>query len=109
MATRKLMVPILGSVALMVAPALLGQSDGEATFKGKCAMCHAADGSGSTGMGKAFKLRDLRSADVQKQTDAQLTEIISKGKGKMPAYSASLGAEKIKSVIAYLRQIGKTK
>jgi mono/diheme cytochrome c family protein len=36
-------------------------------------------------MGKSMKLRDLRSADVQKQTDAQMKDIVLKGKGKMPA------------------------
>jgi mono/diheme cytochrome c family protein len=109
MTAHRLIVPVLGSVALMLAPALLGQSDGEATYKQRCAMCHGADGSGNTGMGKTFKLRDLKSADVQKMTDAQLTEIISKGKGKMPAYGASLGAEKIKGVVAQLRLMAKGK
>ena len=31
-----------------------------------------------------MKIHDLRSADVQKQTDAQLTEIVTNGKSPMP-------------------------
>jgi mono/diheme cytochrome c family protein len=58
-------------------------------------------------MGKKMKLRDLRSAEVQKQSDAQLTEIIAKGKSPMQAYEKQLGKEKIQELVAYLRQLGK--
>ena len=109
MTIKKLILPALSSMLLFSTQALFAQSGGEAIFKKQCAMCHGPDGSGQTGMGKAFKLRDLRSADVQKMSDAQFEETISKGKGKMPAYGTSLGAEKIKSVVAYLRELGKNK
>jgi mono/diheme cytochrome c family protein len=36
-------------------------------------------------MGKNFGLRPLSSPEVQKQSDAQLKDIVLKGKGKMPA------------------------
>jgi hypothetical protein len=49
-------------------------------------MCHGQDGSGDTAMGKKLKVRDLRSAEVQSQTDAQLTDIITKGKPPMPGH-----------------------
>ena len=71
-----------------------GQDTGAALFKAKCAACHGADGKGETAMGKASKLRDLGSADVQKQTDAELTTIIESGKNKMPAYGKSLKPER---------------
>jgi len=82
------------------------EAAGKTTYSGKCAACHAADGSGNTATGKSLKLRDLRSADVQKMSDADLTNIISKGKGKMPGYQASLGSEKIGQVVAYIRELG---
>jgi cytochrome c6 len=59
---------------------------GAQLYKTKCAVCHGADGKGETPSGKANKLRDLDSGDVQKQSDADLTEIITAGKNKMPAY-----------------------
>src|SRR6185369_13542432 len=68
--------------------------DGADTFKSKCASCHGVDGSGSTAAGKALKIRDLSSADVQGQTDDQLLEIIAKGKDKMPGYEKTLGEDK---------------
>lgn len=81
----------------------------ETTYKTKCAMCHGLDGSASSPIGKKMKIRDLRSAEVQKQTDAQLLAIISKGKGKMPAYEGSLGADVCKQLVAYLRELAKKK
>jgi mono/diheme cytochrome c family protein len=81
--------------------------DGAENFKAKCAACHGADGTGNTAAGKAMKVRDLSSADVQGQTDAQLLEIIAKGKGKMPGYEKSLGAEKCNELVAYIRTLKK--
>ena len=81
--------------------------DGAETFKSKCAACHGPDGTGSTAAGKAMKVRDLTSSDVQSQTDDQLLEVISKGKGKMPGYEKSLGAEKCKELVAYIRTLKK--
>lgn len=76
-------------------------------FKAKCVACHGADGTGNTTAGKALKVRDLSSADVQKLTDDQLFGIIAKGKGKMPAYEKTLGADKCKELVAYVRTLKK--
>jgi len=81
--------------------------EGETVFAGKCATCHAKDGSGSTPVGKNLKVRDLRSDEVQKQTDAQLLDIISKGKGKMQGYEKALGPDKIQDTVAYIRTLKK--
>jgi cytochrome c6 len=80
--------------------------DGAATYKAKCVACHGADGSGNTAAGKSLKARDLRSAEVQKQSDDQLFNIIAKGKGKMPGYEKTLGAETCKELVAYVRHLG---
>ncbi len=80
---------------------------GESTYKTKCAMCHGADGSGNTAMGKKLKLRDLRSPEVQKQSDAQLLAIIGKGKSPMQGYEKQLGQEKMREVVEYLRELAK--
>jgi len=81
--------------------------DAAATFKAKCVACHSADGSGSTAAGKALKCRDLRSAEVQGQSDAQLLAIVTKGKGKMPAFGKTLGADTCKALVAYVRSLKK--
>ena len=86
--------------------AITPAGDGAGTYKTKCVACHAADGSGNTTAGKSLKVRDLRSAEVQKQSDDQLFNLIAKGKGKMPGYEKTLGAEKCKELVAYVRHLG---
>ena len=81
--------------------------DGAETFKAKCASCHGPDGTGQTAVGKAMKIRDLTSADVQAKTDNQLYETIAKGKGKMPGYEKTVGADKCKELVAYIRTLKK--
>jgi cytochrome c6 len=82
-------------------------ADGAAVYKAKCASCHGADGAGTTAMGKKMELRDLGSAEVQKQTDAELTEITAKGKGKMPGYATKISADELKAVVAHMRSFKK--
>jgi len=74
-------------------------------FKSKCAVCHSADGTGSA-MGKKMGAHDFTSADVQKMSDAELTDIITNGKNKMPKYG-SLKPEDIKGLVAYIRTLKK--
>jgi cytochrome c6 len=82
-----------------------GAQDTAATFKSKCAGCHGADGTGSA-MGKKMGAHDFTSADVQKMSDAELADIITNGKGKMPKYG-SLKPEEIKGLVAYIRSLKK--
>lgn len=98
-------VLILGIVVIGL-PAF-GAGPDAALYKSKCAMCHAADGSGNTPMGKSQKLRDLRSDEVQKQTDVELTKVIAGGKGKMPAYGKQLSTEQVEGLIAFIRTLKK--
>src|SRR5437879_1421746 len=63
---------------------------GEDLYKARCAPCHGPDGAGATAMGKALKLRDLGSRDVQKQPDDELNQITTNGKGRMPAFDGKL-------------------
>ena len=80
-------------------------SDGAAIYKAKCALCHAPNGSGDTATGKSMKVRDLRSAEVQTQTDIELTKVISGGKGKMPPYGKQLSTNDIEALIAFIRTL----
>jgi mono/diheme cytochrome c family protein len=77
-----------------------------AAYKGKCAMCHGADGKGSP-TGLKMGAHDFTSADVQKETDAELTDVITKGKGKMPPYAGKLKNTEIKDLVAYIRGLAK--
>ena len=80
---------------------------GEAIYRQRCGGCHGLDGKAQTDIGKREAMRDLASPDVQKQTDAELTRTIANGRGRMPAYGLILGDERIKDVVAYIRQMGR--
>src|ERR1700676_3127528 len=96
----------LSGCTFLITPAQ-AQTGGEALYKTTCAACHGADGKGETTVGKANKVRDLGSEDVQKQSDGELAGIIGNGKGKMPAYAKSLKPEQIKDLVAYIRTLKK--
>ncbi len=73
----------------------------------RCAPCHGAKGAGETKLGQSLHVRDLGSAEVQNQSDAELAEIISKGKGKMPPYGGKLPKEQINEIVKYIRTLKK--
>ena len=101
---------VLTLCILIAAPSAFaggGGSDGAAIYKAKCVICHGADGAGQTPMGKNMKLRALGSAEVQKQTDAELVKWIADGKGKMPAYKGKLTPADIDAVVAFIRTLKK--
>src|SRR6516162_6600887 len=99
-------VVMIGLVQL-TASCVRGQSEVETLFKSKCAPCHGPDGKAQTPMGKTLKIRDLGSSEVQSQSDAQLTEIVTKGKNKMPAFDGKLSKEQITGLVAYVRELSK--
>jgi mono/diheme cytochrome c family protein len=91
--------------AVFVVPSSLRAQSAETVYQAKCAPCHGADGTGSP-MGKKMGAHDFTSADVQKMSDAELTDIIANGKNKMPKYS-SLKPDEIKGLVAYIRTLKK--
>jgi len=104
----------LGLCALAVAIGLCVPAKADdksaALFKEKCAACHGPDGSGNTPAGKAMGAPDLRSDEVQKETDAQLIDATANGKGKkMPAYKGKLTDDQIKQLVGYIRELAKKK
>jgi mono/diheme cytochrome c family protein len=110
-AKKRLVVYGIAILFLMMTASqpLFAQSAGETLFNGKCKVCHGADGNGDTLMGKKLGAHDLRSAEVQKQTDAQLTEAIKKGKDKMKGFDGKITDAEIKSLVVYIRELGKKK
>jgi mono/diheme cytochrome c family protein len=80
-------------------------SAGAGVFKAKCVTCHGPDGSGNTPVGKSLQTADLRSPEVQKKPDAELTQSVSEGKGNMPAFKGNITDEEIQSVLKYVRTL----
>ena len=78
-------------------------ADAAGDYKAKCAMCHGANGEGKA----AMKTKDFGSADVQKMSDADLTEAIANGKPPMKAYKDSLSKEQIADLVKWIRTLKK--
>jgi mono/diheme cytochrome c family protein len=94
---------------LLTAP-LRADNDAASVYKAKCAICHADDGSGNSPAGRQMKVPDLRSDEVQKESDAQLIDATTNGKGKkMPAYKGKLSDDQIKQLVVYIRELAKKK
>lgn len=104
---RKTLVLTIAILLVLAAVPALFAADGAALFKAKCAACHGADATGQTAVGKTMKIRDFHAADVQKQSDADLTKIIEDGKGKMPSFKGKLTADEVTAVVKYIRSLKK--
>ena len=110
MRNKTLIVVVTLVLALAVVPQLAfadATPDGGALFKAKCASCHGPDGKAQTAVGKAMKIGDLGSADVQKMSDADIAKIIEGGKGKMPAYKGKLSPDEISQLVKFIRTFKK--
>jgi mono/diheme cytochrome c family protein len=101
----KLFTIATAAAVIFGVPVSVRAQDASALFKSKCAGCHGADGTGSA-MGKKWGAHDFTSADVQKMSDAELADIITNGRNKMPKYG-SLKPEEIKGLVAYIRTLKK--
>jgi cytochrome c6 len=95
---KMLMIATIVAVVLSISLSAQAQ-DASGLYKSKCAMCHGADGSKITA-------HNFQSADVQKQSDSDLADVITNGKGKMPAYK-TLKPEDVKGLVAYIRTLKK--
>ena len=93
-----------GLAVMFLPSATVKADDAAALYKAKCIACHAADGSG-TSVGTKLGAHDLRSVDVQKMSDAELTGIITNGKNKMPGYAKTLKPDDVKGLVAFIRSL----
>jgi mono/diheme cytochrome c family protein len=84
------------------------QASAQDVYLDKCSVCHAKDGSGNTAKGRKLKVKDVRSPDVQKMSEAEMIDIVAKGKGQdMDGYEKDLGKDMVKNVVDYYRSLAK--
>ena len=81
------------------------------SFKGRCAVCHGADGRGATSIGRNMypPVPDLASAPIQQFSDGELFAIVRHGVSwtGMPAFRSTLSDEDMWRLVAYIRQLPK--
>jgi mono/diheme cytochrome c family protein len=98
-------------LTFIVSPAVFanGAADagaGKDVFAKHCVACHGADGKGNDAVAKMMKvpIPPLGSKEVQALSDADLSKVITEGKGKMPAVKTLSSAE-VANVVAFIRSI----
>lgn len=98
---------LLLSFLLLAISIPVGAQSGKNLFEKYCVMCHGADGSGDTQVGRSTGAKDLRSEETRKMTDAQVYAQIEKGKNQMPPFGEYVKKPEIDSLVAYVRQLQK--
>ena len=100
----KIIISLIISIVCAASGAAFG-ADGASLWAQKCASCHGKDGSGNTAMGKKLGVKDYTKS--QSFSDAEATNVIKNGKGKMKAYKGKLSDADVKALVAYVRSMKK--
>jgi mono/diheme cytochrome c family protein len=80
-------------------------ANGKALFEANCVACHGPKGDGDTVIGKTLMASDLRSPEVLKKTDAELSGSIINGKdNKMPPFKGKLKTADVTALLKYVRE-----
>jgi mono/diheme cytochrome c family protein len=94
-------------LATSIAAPAFAQNAGADTYKAKCLMCHGADGLGTTPAGKKLNAASFKDPAIVKASNAEMIDIVKKGKNKMPAYAGKLTDSQITATVAYIRTLQK--
>lgn len=99
-----LIVLLIALAVMVVVPKSFAADDAAKTFAGKCAMCHGAGGEGKG------NFPALNNGGVQKMTDAQIADVIAKGKNGKASHAfekKGLDDATIKALVAHIRTLKK--
>ena len=86
----------------LLASNLFAADSAQDTYKAKCQMCHGPNGE-ATAIGKKLGAKSFSDPDVVKLSDAELADITTNGKNKMPAYKGKLPEDQINALVKYAR------
>jgi mono/diheme cytochrome c family protein len=110
--TTVFLLPLI-VIAPTFPPAAVAQNDGPSLYKLYCVKCHGDDGTAKTAAAQKMKVANLRSDEVQKRSDNELFDSISRGTRHKQYPHAfkyrGLSDSQIKTLVAYIRELPKTK
>ncbi len=99
-----LLVLLVAVAVMMIVPKSFAADDATKTFGAKCAMCHGPNGEGKG------NFPALNNGTVQKMSDAQIGDIIAKGKDGKASHAfekKGLDQPTIKGLVGYIRTLKK--
>lgn len=84
----------------------LPAEEGKRLYMNACANCHGPDGSASALRQMMPRIGDLTSAELHERlSDAELTELIARGRQQMPGFGQVFNAEQVEAIVAYTRTL----
>ena len=95
---------ILALAICLAGTTAFAQSSGEAIYKGRCAMCHGANGTPSAGMAKMLGIKPASDPEMKKLSIEQIESTVKNGKGKMKPVSGLSDAQ-IRAVAEYFKTL----
>ena len=99
---------IVATLALIASAGLTwaAAAEGKDVYTAKCVACHGPNGEGKAAIAKMMNvtIAPLASKEVQAKTDAELKEVVLKGKGKMKPI-AGVTEKQAADVVAFLRTL----
>jgi len=103
----RMMITVLAATALVATGALANDvKAGKEVYDKSCKSCHGPDGAPVAAIAKMMKveMKDLKSAEVQKMSDADMKTAITDGKGKMKPIKTVTG-KSLDDVVAYVKTL----
>jgi len=103
-----ILMTLLLTISAGLAVAAGDAAAGKAVYDKSCQTCHGPTGVANPKIAKMMKvdIKDLGSTEIQKMSDEDLKETITKGKGKMKPVKSIVGKD-IDNVVAYVRSFKK--
>jgi mono/diheme cytochrome c family protein len=99
------LIALLGLSVLSVESTGFTQTNGQASYRDKCMICHGANGLGKGQSGKSVNVLPFNSPSIVAMSDAALLGILENGAGKMPAFKGKITDDEANKLIQYVRQL----